>query len=93
MSSGKHLSVSSQKSDTKSESAPAASCSESSPLKVDHEASAKAAHFKQREENFLLLFCCEDALHLHSLNEVPFSVSLWFHHLYLHFPFSKALLF
>ncbi|XP_061986682.1 uncharacterized protein LOC133705464 isoform X4 [Populus nigra] len=70
MSSGKHLSVSSQKSDTKSESAPAASCSESSPLKVDHEASATAAHFKQREENFLLLFCCEDALHLHSLNEV-----------------------
>ncbi|KAL9365202.1 hypothetical protein Peur_043075 [Populus x canadensis] len=70
MSSGKHLSVSSQKSDTKSESAPAASCSESSPLKVDLEASAKAAHFKQREENFLLLFCCEDALHLHSLNEV-----------------------
>ncbi|XP_073267237.1 uncharacterized protein [Populus alba] len=70
MSSGKHLSVSSQKSDTKSESAPAASRSESSPPKVDHEASAKAAHFKQREENFLLLICCEDALHLHSLNEV-----------------------
>ncbi|KAJ6317798.1 hypothetical protein OIU76_013357 [Salix suchowensis] len=42
MSSGKHLSVSSQKSETK----------------------------KQREENFLLLFCCEKALHLHSLNEV-----------------------
>ncbi|KAB5544374.1 hypothetical protein DKX38_012486 [Salix brachista] len=70
MSSGKHLSVSSQKSDTKSESAPAVSCSKSSPLKVDHEASAKAALFRQREENFLLLFCCEKALLLHSLNEV-----------------------
>ncbi|KAJ6429271.1 hypothetical protein OIU84_020824 [Salix udensis] len=70
MSCGKHLSVSSQKSDSKSESSLAVSCSKSSPLKVDHEASAKAALFRQREENFLLLFCCEKALHLHSLNEV-----------------------
>ncbi|CAK7325875.1 unnamed protein product [Dovyalis caffra] len=51
MSSGKHLSNSSQKSEAKSESAPAVACSESTPLKVDHEASAKAAHFKQRVDN------------------------------------------
>ncbi|KAF9676942.1 hypothetical protein SADUNF_Sadunf08G0055700 [Salix dunnii] len=69
MSSGKHLSVTSQKSNTKSESAPAVSCNESSPLKVDHEASAKAALFKRREEIFLLI-CCEKAVQLHSLNEV-----------------------
>ncbi|KAH8496874.1 hypothetical protein H0E87_019565 [Populus deltoides] len=70
MSSGKHVSNSSQKSEAKSEPVPDVACSESAPLKVDHEASAKASHFKQRVGNFLLLFCCEDALDLYSLNEV-----------------------
>ncbi|KAJ6772604.1 LETHAL 2 GIANT LARVAE PROTEIN [Salix koriyanagi] len=70
VSSGKHASNSFQKSEAKSEPGPDVACSESTPLKVDHETSAKAAHFKQRVENFLLLFCCEDALNLYSLNEV-----------------------
>ncbi|XP_011035923.1 PREDICTED: uncharacterized protein LOC105133574 isoform X2 [Populus euphratica] len=70
MSSGKHVSNSSQKSEPKSKPVPDVACSESAPLKVDHEASAKASHFKQRVKNFLLLFCCEDALDLYSLNEV-----------------------
>jgi len=77
MSSGKHVSNSSQKSEAKSEPVPDVACSESAPLKVDHEASAKASHFKQRVENFLLLFCCEDALDLYSLNEVPFFASVF----------------
>ncbi|KAF9674595.1 hypothetical protein SADUNF_Sadunf10G0143400 [Salix dunnii] len=70
VSSGKHVSNSSQQNEAKSETGPDVACSESTPLKVDHETSAKAAHFKQRVENFLLLFCCEDALNLYSLNEV-----------------------
>lgn len=77
VSSGKHASNSFQKSEAKIEPGPDVACSESTPLKVDHETSAKAAHFKQRVENFLLLFCCEDALNLYSLNEVPFFASVF----------------
>ncbi|KAG5237446.1 syntaxin-binding protein [Salix suchowensis] len=55
VSSGKHASNSFQKSEAKSEPGPDVACSESTPL---------------QSENFLLLFCCEDALNLYSLNEV-----------------------